>query len=89
MTKDFYNENHLNIDGQRKVTEYLSQCLISEFGVAPRPQSAENQAGWAKSTEYYRLYCDFIKQQMGKPDPRATGETAELIETLDGMKASA
>ena len=89
MTKDFYNENHLNIDGQRKVTEYLSQCLISEFGVAPRPQSAENQAGWEVSTEYYRLYCDFIKQQMGKPDPRATGETAELIETLDAMKKSA
>ena len=86
--QDYYNQNHLNLHGQRKVTEYLSRYLVEECGVVPRPQSDAVRAEWASSVEYYRLYCAYVEEQLlNSPNQEAIAENAELLELLDARKA--
>lgn len=57
--RDFYDEQHLNIYGQSKVTEFLGAVLTEEYGVVPREQSLENQKRWEncmiQTREFYLL----------------------------------
>ena len=89
--KDYYNVNHLNLRGQLKVTEYLSKYLVEECGVTPRPQSEAVAAGWAASTEYYRLYCAYVQDRLDNglhvPDPDPIAENAALVDSLNSMKS--
>ncbi len=83
--RDFYNQSHLNIRGQMKVTAFLAGYLVEECGVTPRPQTAENIAGWEASREAFRLYSEYVEEEMlqrPRPDETVT-ETAELINILD------
>ena len=86
---DYYNENHLNLRGQEKLTEYFSRCLVEQFGVTPRPQSRSVQEEWETSAEYYRLYCEHVEGELKKrlSDPGSIAETARLVSVLDAMKA--
>ena len=84
--RDYYNENHLNIYGQRKATEFLARYLVEECGVIARPQSAENAAKWETSAEYYRLYSDYAEEAIRMKRPETIAETAALIAALDEIK---
>ena len=58
---DFYNWDHLNIYGSEKLTDYLSDKLINEYGLTPLAQTDEQKAEWQESTAYYHKiydYCD-------------------------------
>lgn len=46
VTRDFYNEHHLNVYGQMKVTDYLGTYMVNECQVVPTAQTAENQQKW-------------------------------------------
>ncbi len=86
---DYYNVNHLNLYGQKKVTEFFSKYLVEEFGVTPRLQNQAVEEGWKASAEYYKLYCDYVEKELkkGYPDPNPIAETAKTISILDEIKA--
>ena len=58
-THDFYNEHHMNIYGQMKLTEYLSNKIVNDYGVIPMPQTTENLQAWsqcaANTNAYYEM----------------------------------
>ena len=85
---DFYNANHLNIYGQRKVTEFFSDWLAENYTITPRQQSQAQREAWEKSAEFYELYCQYVEQQMKDNSTKAISETYGVIKKLNSMKSA-
>ncbi len=86
--KDFYDDDHMNIYGQKKFTRYLSDLLVNEYGVQPRPQTEENLEKWAESVKYTKLwYAYYEKLKLNDPASNVMlAEEAWLISELDWME---
>ena len=80
--KDFYNLDHLNIYGQKKFTEYLTDHLISNYGVTARELSDSQKSDWRLCGEYYNAYYKYSESLINKGDRRELSEDNELIDTL-------
>ena len=80
--KDFYNLDHLNIYGQKKFTEYLTDYLISNYGVTARELSDSQKSDWHLCGEYYNAYYKYSESLINKGDRRELSEDNELIDTL-------
>ena len=80
--KDFYNLDHLNIYGQKKFTEYLTDHLISNYGVTARELSDSQKSDWHLCGEYYNAYYKYSESLINKGDRRELSEDNELIDTL-------
>ena len=80
--KDFYNLDHLNIYGQKKFTEYLTDYLISNYGVTARELSDSQKSDWRLCGEYYNAYYKYSESLINKGDRRELSEDNELIDTL-------
>ena len=63
--QDFYNEHHLNVYGQVKLTEYIGSKVVEEYGLVPRVQSERNRLGWeacaSNTREYIKMATDAIQ----------------------------
>lgn len=86
--EDFYNENHLNIYGQLKLTQFFARYLTDECGVVPRAQSEKQQARWRESAEYYALYARYMEGLIEEGTKYTASETKGLINKLIKMKES-
>ena len=62
MCADFYNAHHLNPQGQQKVTAYLGNILMNQYGLTPREQSPENQAHWQDCVTFTRKYYEITQE---------------------------
>lgn len=74
---DYYNDDHLNLYGQEKLTSYLSELLVEECSVKPSnlPESVRDK--WERSVDYtQRYHAYFDKLYREKPD-----EEVWLVET--------
>lgn len=60
--KDYYDRDHLNLVGQKKLTKYLGGLIREEYITEPREQSAENKARWDLSVQYLPLLWEKAKQ---------------------------
>lgn len=56
---DFYNEHHLNIYGQKKVSDFLGKLTTEVFSIIPMAQSEKNMRRWQEAAactyEYFAL----------------------------------
>lgn len=61
-SRDFYNEDHMNVYGALKFTDYLADKIIHEEHLKIDPLSSENQQMWKDdvvvSTNQLYRYCD-------------------------------
>ena len=55
---DFYNPEHLNINGQQKFTEYFSEYLIQNFGITPTELDGRTKKEWDTCAAYYTQYAE-------------------------------
>ncbi len=53
VLQDYYNSEHLNIYGQSKLTTYLGDLIVNEYGVVPVVQSEKNRLHWETCAAYY------------------------------------
>ena len=64
-TQDYYNEHHLNIYGQVKLTDYIGSKVIGEYGLTPRTQSESNRLEWeacaSNTKEFTQMAKDAIQ----------------------------
>ena len=63
INSDFYNFDHLNVYGARKVTDHLGRLLTEKYGVRGRELTSEQKQHWDTTANYcQRLfrYCDFL-----------------------------
>ncbi len=81
-TTDFYNLDHLNVYGQKKFTEYLTNYLIDNYGVTARNQSDSQKAKWNECADYYSAYFTYSDSLIKSGNGRELSEDSELIQTL-------
>ena len=77
VTRDFYNEHHVNVYGQRKITEFFGRLTTQTLGVVPMAQSENNARRWQEAAENTRQY--FVLAEQAIQD----GNEIWLDETLD------
>ncbi len=61
LNTDFYDDEHLNIYGQEKLTEYLGSYLANEVLDAPIKQSEANAQHWDECIGAYKLFNAYAK----------------------------
>ncbi|MBQ9504858.1 MAG: hypothetical protein IJU93_07605 [Lachnospiraceae bacterium] len=92
--EDFHNSEHLNINGQKKFTEYLGGLLVEKYGLADSAHSDGVRAKWERAVEYYN---EFVRQgkALGEKDTQKSeyefyeAESQELLNRLSaGLKGS-
>ena len=57
-TQDFYNEHHMNIYGQVKLTDYMGSRIVNECGLTPRTQSEQSKQDWDQVAVNTREYIE-------------------------------
>lgn len=56
---DFHNDNHLNISGGRKVTDYIGKLLVETYGLADH-RGDPTYASWDDDWEVYKQKINSI-----------------------------
>lgn len=79
---DFSDGEHLNIYGQMKMTEWLCDILLDEYGLTPMEQTPENQQRWDEATTYYYAFCNAMEKRMEAGVNERLYETPELLEEM-------
>lgn len=80
--KDFYNLDHLNVYGQQKFTDFLTDYLIKNYGVTPRELTDGQKEEWETCSDYYKAYSAYSKKLIKAGKRRELSEDCELIEEL-------
>lgn len=70
---DFYNNAHLNLYGQYKLTRFLSQTLVEEYDLQSREQSPENQQRWDTCAAYQKRYYALFEEKVAQHVPGTFG----------------
>lgn len=79
---DFSDGDHLNIYGQMKMTEWLCDILLDEYGLTPMEQTPENQQRWDETPSYFYAFCDVMEKRMEVGVKERLYETPELLEEM-------
>lgn len=60
LTRDFYNLNHLNVHGSIKITKYLSEYMVKNYGFKNKKNDKNYSAAesWNKA---YKKYINYLK----------------------------
>lgn len=81
-TTDFYNLDHLNVNGQQKFTAYLTDVLKTRYGLSSHEKSDNVKNEWNECQRYYQAYADYSKSLIEKGETIELSEDCELIEKL-------
>ena len=80
---DFSDADHLNFAGQMKLTEYLCDLMLDEYGVEPMPQTDENQQQWEKAVAYTYALQEYSDELGENGEMMYLSETPELLRELE------
>lgn len=80
---DFYDESHLNIYGQQKMTEYFAADLMQRFQLVPKQQSEKNVQLWEDSVKYSEAYFLEMDKRIKANAEDWPYENYELIKLLE------
>ena len=67
--KDFYNIEHMNINGQQKFTRYLGKYLQTHYGITPTKLTEEQKEEWDKTIPYYDAYVKYCVEMLDDDSP--------------------
>lgn len=82
---DFYNDDHLAIHGQIKLTDYLSTLIREQYVTSPIIQTTENKIQWDCAAKYAIQFNNYMQWMRTQNDRDLRWETPELIEILTQM----
>lgn len=80
--RDFYNEDHMNVYGALKFTDYLADKLVNEEDLEADPISEDTEESWKEvsgSTNQLYRYCDDL---MTRGDLRGAQEDVLTLASL-------
>lgn len=84
--EDFYNEDHMNIYGQQKFTDYFGRILAEEYGIMETKLAQGQYHIWDKAALYTRRFYELADQRMQKDIGSSMYENRELMEILDNWE---
>ena len=82
FTRDFYNEDHVNISGQKKLTEYLGRVLTEDYGITRTRLTPEQKQHWDRAAAYTLRFYDHCEEQLEAGQTGPLFETGELLDIL-------
>ena len=86
--RDFYNEDHMNVYGALKFTDYLADKLVNNEKLQIDPLSEYQQEAWKQvvtSTNQLYRYCDDI---MTNGETRGAQEDVVTLLSLDSYSGA-
>ena len=84
---DFFNSEHMNVYGMKKMTSWYGRYLMDHYGITPKAQTDENVRRWqtcAAYTEAFYDYYDIVTKEDSKGGMEI-GETKGIVLTLKSM----
>lgn len=89
---DFYNNAHMNLYGQYKVTRYLGSILAERYGIGETDLSPMSKERWDTCVEYQHLFYQIFDHEFKTRDPEEFGlwmkEDISTYQLLEAAKAS-
>lgn len=82
---DFYNIEHLNLCGMKKMTDYLSDFFVENFGVNGDNHTDATKKEWDECVKFFHKYEKYIEDEKNtfkKPSTEAPGESFDVIRTI-------
>lgn len=86
LSGDFYDNEHLNIYGQEKLTSYLGRYLATEVLDTPIVQSEENAKHWAECVSTLPLYRAYAYDMVEQGIERWIGEDSYELGRFEAWK---
>lgn len=83
FSEDYYDFEHPNIYGQRKLTDYIGQLIVNQFQVTPMKQSEKNKQHWEQSVRYTYAFEEYAERLHSKGEAVYLAEDEKLIVLLD------
>ena len=85
--RDFYNNEHLNARGMRKMTSWFGEYLMDHYHITPKVQTEKNKQAWERSAAYMDAYYDYFETVKAKHDgeDRDVEESAFVMHALKKM----
>lgn len=80
---DFYNEEHLSLYGQMRLTEYLCDLWLDEYALSPMEQTAENEQRWLQSIDYLHAYHEAVQQRLDEGIEEELYESPLFLQELE------
>ena len=74
---DFYNREHMNARGMKKMTSWFGQYLMDHYPITPKAQSEKNRQYWEESVSYMNAFYKYFEEAKEKHD----GEDFEVEES--------
>lgn len=92
VSKDFYNNNHTNVYGSRKVTYYISEYLIEKYGFENKRDN-ENYSDWNDSLDEYMKIAytalpEFATDRNYDPSVLSYPSGLKVAETDEGISVN-
>ena len=88
LTYDQYDMDHMNINGQILLTEYLSSWIADEYGLIPAEQTEENAQYWDDCISYIEAYNEMAMELWESGLHRSFYEIPPIIRQLEERIAS-
>ena len=82
--EDFYNGEHMNARGMKKMTTWFGKYLMETYAIKPRTQTDDNRAKWEKSSVYMQAlynYFDKLQEKYSNKDV----EVYENVSLMSGL----
>lgn len=83
LSTDFYNEEHLNVDGQKKFTAYMTDYLKEHYGLTSHDLSEKQQEEWETCADYYDAYVKYNEAMRADMTFSEISENRDLIKELE------
>ena len=89
---DFYDSEHMNAGGQRKLSIYMVGQIAEKYGLEPSELSSKQRETWENSIDYinrfYKYYDDYRNKHNndGTKAGFSLKESCEVIKKLDEME---
>lgn len=89
INNDFCDDEHMNVNGQKKLTKHIAKILVDEFGVKAGEHELSVKENWNKSVVYASILYENMDELIAKFQvDEGNGavilyETAELINDLE------
>ncbi len=84
---DFYNNEHMNVYGMKKMTSWFGHYLAEHYEVTPRPQTEKSIRQWESSVLYTRAFCDYFEdvKEKNHSSDEEINESAEVMRRLKAL----
>ena len=79
---DYYNHDHTNVRGQKKVTEYLGNYIRNNLGIGPSELDEDVKKAWDDSVIYYDELTEVAEECIADGTSRVLADTPPVVDEM-------